>query len=161
MFGLIIYTWLHISCAFHDCYYIHDITFASGADACGWYIHVYICIYIYICVCVCVCIAKIWISLAPAAIPAWNLLEVFSTPVQMISNQFHASFRKRSRSLHILWDFKFCTATLTKHHDQTAFVLRGFPFTVKDQENMFLSRMALSVTCRVCQMTTVIRTMGC
>ena len=73
-----------------------------------------------------VCITKILISLEPTAIPAWNVLEVFSTPVQMISIQFHVSFRKRSRSLHILCDFKFCTDTLTKHHNQAALYWKCF-----------------------------------
>ena len=62
-------------------------------------------------------------------------------------NQFHVSFRKWSRSQHTLCDFKFSTATLTKHDNQTAFVWRWFPFTLKQQKNMFCSQLALSVTC--------------
>ena len=83
----------------------------------------------------------------PAVIPAWNFLGIFSTPVQMISNQFHVNFRKWPRSLHILCDFKFSTATPMKYHNHTVFVYRGFPFTLKQQKNMFLPRLALSVTC--------------
>ena len=37
------------------------------------------------------CIIKIAIYLGPAAIPAWNFMEFFSTPLQMISNQFHVN----------------------------------------------------------------------
>ena len=62
-------------------------------------------------------------------------------------NQFHVSFRKLSRSQHTLCDFKFSNATLTKHDNQTAFVWRRFPFTLKQQKNMFCSKLALSVTC--------------
>ena len=51
-------------------------------------------------------------------------------------NQFHVSYRKPTRSLHILFDFKFCTATLT---NQTAFVLGWFLFTPKQQKKYFLS----------------------
>ena len=93
------------------------------------------------------CIIEIEISLEPAAIPAWNFLKVFSLSVQMNMNQCHVSFRKWSRSLHILCDFKYSTATLTKQHNQTAFVLRGSPFTLKQQKNMLFPRLALSVTC--------------
>ena len=81
----------------------------------------------------------------------WYLHEIFwkfiSTPVAMGLNQFHVSFRKWSRSQHTLCDFKFSTATLTKHDNQTAFVWRWFPFTLKQQQNMFCSQLALSVTC--------------
>ena len=62
-------------------------------------------------------------------------------------NQFHVSFRKWSRSQHSLCDFEFSTATLTKHDNQTAFVWRWFPFTLKQHKNMFCSQLALSVTC--------------
>ena len=83
----------------------------------------------------------------PAAIPAWNFLEIFSTPVQIISNQFHVNFKKLPRSRHIPCDFKFSIAILTKYHNQTVFVLRGFPCTLKQQKNMFFPRLALSLTC--------------
>ena len=62
-------------------------------------------------------------------------------------NQFHVSFWKWSRSQYTLCDFKFSTATLTKHDNQTASVWRWFPFTLKQQKNMFCSQLALSVTC--------------
>ena len=64
-------------------------------------------------------------------------------------NQFHVSFRKWSRSQYTLCDFKFSTATLTKLDNQTAFVWRWFPFTLKQQKNMFCSQLALSVTCTI------------
>ena len=69
---------------------------------------------------------KIVITFEPAAIPASKFPEIFSTPVQMILNQFHVNFGKQSRSPHILSVFKFCTATLTKHHDQTLLFREGF-----------------------------------
>ena len=94
-----------------------------------------------------VCITEIWIYLEPAAIPAWNCVEICSTPVQMNTNPSHVSFRKQSWSLHILCDLKFCTATLMKHRDRAAFVLRMFLFTLKQQKNMCFFRLALSMTC--------------
>ena len=63
------------------------------------------------------CIIKIGISLGPAVVLTWNFLKIFSTSVQMILNQFHVNFRKWLRSLHILSDFKFSTATPTKYHE--------------------------------------------
>ena len=68
-------------------------------------------------------------------IPASNFLEVFCAPVAMGLNQFHVSFRTWSRSQHTLFDFKFSTATLTKHDNQTGFVCKWFPFTLKQQKN--------------------------
>ena len=41
------------------------------------------------------CITKILITFEPAAIPAWNFPEIFSTPVQMILNQIHVNFGKK------------------------------------------------------------------
>ena len=65
----------------------------------------------------------------------------------MISNQFHVNFRQLPRSRHILCDFKFSIAILMKYHNQTVFVLRGLPCTLKQQKNMFFPRLALSLAC--------------
>ena len=56
-------------------------------------------------------------------------------------------FRKWSRSLHILCDFKFTTTIIMKYHYQIAFVLRGIPFTLKQEKSIYFSRLAPSVTC--------------
>ena len=80
-------------------------------------------------------------------IPAWIFLEVFSTPVALGLNQFHVSFRKWSRSQHTFCDFKFSTATLTKHDNQTALIWDGFPSPWNNRKTCFYSQLALSVTC--------------
>ena len=69
------------------------------------------------------------------------------TTVPTISNKFHFNFCKWQRSLHNLCAFKFSIATRTKYHNQTVFVFRGFPSTLKQQKNMVFPPFALSVTC--------------
>ena len=65
----------------------------------------------------------------------------------MIWNQFHVSFRKRSRSLHIVCAFKFLYCHTHEAPWSDSFVLKRFPFTLKQQKNTVFFRLALSVTC--------------
>ena len=99
------------------------------------------------------CIVQIEIFLEPLVIPAWTFLEICSTPMHMISNEFQVGFGKRSQSLHGPCDLKFSTAILTKYHNQS--------FTLKQQKNMFCPQSVVSaLTHWVCQLTAVLTTLG-
>ena len=76
---------------------------------------------------------KIWIFLETAAnLCKWFWINFMSLSVTVTP--------------YYLW-FQILYCYPTKHHDQAAFVLRGFPFTLKQQKNIFFSWLALSVTC--------------
>ena len=83
------------------------------------------------------CITKIWISLGLTASHTWNILKVFPTTVQMISNQFHVIFRKRSQSLHILCDFKYFPLPSQSTMISQLLVWEGFLSLWNNRKNVF------------------------